>query len=204
MRFSTALVAGMAAFTYAQSDDLASLSSQLDALTSLVPTSIDSGALQSSLSDLATLAPSIQSAAQSAASSAVAEASADGSLSDISAAAYSAVTSLQQAFSTLDPAARSSVSAAFSSYGIDFASITSGLNDPLATGSSSDDDSDSSSTASSSMATGAQTTSARTSGSSGASAAQTGASTTDSQAMAAATALPIAAIGAGLAFIGML
>jgi hypothetical protein len=192
MRFSTALVAGMAAFTYAQSDDLASLSSQLDALTSLVPTSIDSGALQSSLSDLATLAPSIQSAAQSAASSAVAEASADGSLSDISAAAYSAVTSLQQAFSTLDPAARSSVSAAFSSYGIDFASITSGLNDPLATGSSSDDDS------------GAQTTSARTSGSSGASAAQTGASTTDSQAMAAATALPIAAIGAGLAFIGML
>jgi hypothetical protein len=161
MRFSTAILVGMAAFATAQLD------------------------------------PSVQSAADAAASSAVAEASADGSLSDIAAEASAAVTSLQQALSTLDPAARSSVSAELSSYGIDFASVTSALNEPLATGSSSSDSDDQS------TGTGAQTTSARTTGLS-ASAAQTSASTTGSEGMAAATALPIAAIGAGLALVGML
>ena len=162
MRFSTAIIAGMAACATAQLD------------------------------------PSVQSAAEAAASSAVSEASADGTLSDIAAEASAAVTSLQQALSTLDPAARSSVSAELSSYGIDFASVTSALNDPLATGSSSSDNADQS------TGTGAQTTSPRTAGSSAASAAQTSASTTGSEGMAAATALPIAAIGAGLALIGML
>jgi hypothetical protein len=170
MRYSTALVAGMAAFTYAQS------TSSFDALASF----------------------------DSAASSELAAATDESSL--LAAVASSAFVSFQQAYSTLDPAARASVSSIFDAYGLDFNSVTSALNDPLATGSSSSDSTSSSGSSSGAQSTGssAESTSPRTTGSSAASAAQTSASTTGSEGMAAATALPIAAIGAGLALIGML
>lgn len=135
----------------------------------------------------------------SAASSELAAATAlDSSL--IAGVASSAFASFQSAYSTLNPAGRSSVQAAFSSYGLDFASFTKNLADPLATGSSSSSDDDQTS----SSGSGAQSTSPRTTGSSAASAAQTSSSTTGSEGMAAATALPIAAIGAGLALVGLL
>jgi len=186
MRYSTIILTGMATYAYAQDANLASLSSQLASLTELGP-SIASAVTDdvAGLSSLSDLGPSIQSVA----SAAVASATANGNLDDLQSAASEAEASLKEIWSTLDPGARSSVSSALSVVGLDYASITSAFGDTEATATSSSDNDDAKET------TGSQTQSAQNTGSS---------STTDSEGMAAATAFPMVAIGAGIAMIGFL
>jgi hypothetical protein len=190
MRYSTIILTGMATYAYAQDADLASLSSQLASLTELGP-SIASAVTDNvaGLSSLSDLGPSIQSVA----SAAIASATANGNLDDLQSAASEAEASLREIFSTLDPGARSSVSSALSELGIGYASFTSAVGGTEATATSSSDNDDAEET------TGSQTNSAQNTGSSAGTA-----STTDSEGMAAATAFPMVAIGAGLAMIGLL
>jgi len=190
MRYSTIILTSMAAYSYAQDAELAaSLSSQLASLTELGPSiaSVATGdvaALQSSLNDLG---PSVQSAA----SAAIASATADGTLDDLKSVASEAEASLKQVFSTLDPGARSSVSSALSAVGLDYASITSDIGGTEATPTANSDGGDAEQT------TGSQN--AQSTGSS-----DDASSTTEQEGMAAATAFPIAAIGAGIAMLGLL
>ncbi|KAL1583789.1 hypothetical protein WHR41_07100 [Cladosporium halotolerans] len=179
MRASTMIFVGMAA--YASAQDLASLSSQLASLTSgTMPT--DDASLDAAQSSLSSLLPSLESAASAA------------------------QTSFASGFAGLDPAAQSSVAAGLSSLGIDYGSLTEGVSGASQTAEASasqtgDDDSSAQSTGSS------DSTGSTTAGSSAAStgsASGQSASSTDAEGIAAATAIPIAAIGAGLALIGML
>jgi hypothetical protein len=194
MHYSTIFLTGMATYAYAQDANLASLSSQLASLTELGP-SIASAVTDDvgDLSSLTDLGPSIQSVA----SAAIASATADGNLDDLRSAASEAESSLKSIFSTLDPGARSSVSSALSELGLDYASITSAVGGTEATATSSSDNDDDAEQTTSSQTRGAQNT--QNTGSSVAAA-----STTDSEGMAAATAFPMVAIGAGIAMIGLL
>jgi hypothetical protein len=190
MRYSTIVLTSMAAYSYAQDANLASLSSQLASLTNLGP-SIASGVTDdvAGLSSLSDLGPSIQSVA----SAAIASATANGNMDDLQSAASEAESSLKEIFSTLDPGARSSVSSALSAIGLDYASITSavGGTEATATSSSGSDNAE--------QTTGSQTGGAQSTGSS-----VEAASSTDSEGIAAATAFPIVALGAGIAMIGLL
>ena len=191
MRYSTVILTGMATYAYGQDAELASLNSQLASLGTELGPSIASAVTDNvgDLSSLSDLGPSIQSVA----SAAIASATANGNLDDLQSAASEAESSLRQIWSTLDPGARSSVSYALSELGLDYASITSAAGITEATATSSSDNGDAEETS------GSQTRSAQNTGST----ADT-ASTTNSDSMAAATAFPMVAIGAGLAMIGLL
>jgi hypothetical protein len=190
MHYSTIILTSMATYAYAQDPNLASLSSQLASLTELGP-SIASAVTDdiAGLASYSDLGPSIQSVA----SAAIASATADGKLDDLQSVASEAESSLREIWSTLDPGARSSVSSALSAVGLDYASITSavGITEASATSSLDSDDAE--------ETTGSQTRGAQSTGST-----VQAASTTDLEGMAAATAFPMLAIGAGIAMIGLL